>query len=269
MPCDYELYRCPDSGLEYAWPLIPARQEFYNWCVRSGPYYPSHRWEWDKVIELAAGASILDVGCGDGNFLAMARDAGLAGAVGLDFCSESVERCRAQGLKAYTDTVDGAVAAGRFPPNSFDFVVSFHCLEHIPDPLAFMVELKHAVKPGGAILVSTPYSPMSFEADYFDVMNHPPHHMGRWNEQAYQYLAEKIDLKVSIYSSDAGSHLRRAVRTFRLVSGLRGQSSRRLLTRMILRPLRFVHCLCHQIYRPSVNGSTAGDIVLVKFHAES
>ena len=44
----------------------------------------------------------------------------------------------------------------RLEPNSFDFVYSFHVIEHVEDPTSFMRAIHGAVQPGGYLLIDTP-----------------------------------------------------------------------------------------------------------------
>lgn len=48
-----------------------------------------------------------------------------------------------------------AGAAGH-APGSFDFVVSSHNLEHLPDPLRFLQAAGHVLKPGGVLAMAVP-----------------------------------------------------------------------------------------------------------------
>ena len=92
--------------------------------------------------------------------------------------------------------METAIASGFLKPGEFPVVTSFHCLEHVSQPVEFVRELLRATARGGSLFLSTPYSPMSFETEWFDVMNHPPHHMTRWNLAAYRKLAEILGVKM-------------------------------------------------------------------------
>lgn len=48
-----------------------------------------------------------------------------------------------------------------FPPNTFDWVISFQVIEHIRDDFAFLAEVKRVLKPGGKFIVTTPNARMS------------------------------------------------------------------------------------------------------------
>jgi hypothetical protein len=57
---------------------------------------------------------------------------------------------------------------------------------------------------------------MSFEADWFDVLNHPPHHLTRWNVEAYRRLADLLGLRVRFFFPPS-SIARRALNVFQLL----------------------------------------------------
>jgi hypothetical protein len=107
------------------------------------------------------------------------------------------------------------MAAGFFRANEFAVVTSFHCLEHVDQPVEFVRGLLCATTAGGRVFLSTPYSPMSFERDWFDVLNHPPHHMTRWNLRAYQKLAEILGVQIRHYAPPAHP-VKQALQAFRL-----------------------------------------------------
>jgi 2-polyprenyl-3-methyl-5-hydroxy-6-metoxy-1,4-benzoquinol methylase len=97
------------------------------------------------------GARLLDVGCGNGDFLAVARDLGFE-ATGIDPDPRAVELARSRGLDARCATLPGSgEAAGRF-----DHVLLSHVLEHLHDPVAALAEAKSLLASGGRLWISLP-----------------------------------------------------------------------------------------------------------------
>lgn len=81
---------------------------------------------------------ILDVGCGVNK---------TEGAIGLD-----------NNPRTGADVIhDLGKIPYPFADNEFDFVVSNHVVEHIPDVMAFVSELHRITKPGGKIRLLTPH----------------------------------------------------------------------------------------------------------------
>ncbi|MGB3757879.1 MAG: class I SAM-dependent methyltransferase [Rivularia sp. (in: cyanobacteria)] len=267
---DYEIMRCTKCTLEYSSPLEAGSNLFYQWITSRKGYYPKSRWEWFAVTEeiekrkKTNSASILDVGCGGGNFLEIARKIPSLRLFGLDTTPESIKQCRDKGFDAYCQTIESFQDS--YPGDKFDFLVSFHCLEHISNPKSFVKSMLTLLKPEGSIFISTPYSPMSFESDWFDILNHPPHHLLRWNKKAYDELAFQLGCQVKYYMPPARSVLGRTTNTFHLSKLGKNQptSKLNLLTTAIKNPLILSRIFFHQLMRKKVNGKTAADVILVE-----
>lgn len=107
---------------------------------------------------------ILDVGCGQNKY---------PGAVGLDY-----------NPKTHADVLhDLGVAPYPFPDNEFDFVISRHVVEHVPDVMAFVTELHRITRPGGHIILITPhYTNGDWQADLT--------HRNHLNSYSFQYFTK-------------------------------------------------------------------------------
>ena len=87
-----------------------------------------------------------------------------------------------------------------------------HVPEHVDDPIGAIAMIRPHLKPGRSIYICVPYSPMSREMLYYDVMNLPPHHLTRWNMRALSKLSEVMNMPLSIYMTKSKSPLKRAFR---------------------------------------------------------
>lgn len=94
---------------------------------------------------------LLDVGFGAGGYLRAARDAGWE-PFGVDVSAAAVEAARRRGLQALA----GPLERAGFGPDTFDAAIAIHSLEHYPDPVLTLREIRRVLKPGGVILVSVP-----------------------------------------------------------------------------------------------------------------
>lgn len=268
---DTSLHRCESCTLEHAVPPEPGDATFYEWITAHRTYYPAERWEWpvvrDMLIRAGRAQSLLEIGCGDGRFLEMLRDVPALRACGLDTTASSVAKCRARGLDAREETIEDHLR--RMPENAgrFDVVAAFHCLEHVADPAGLVSEALALLAPQGRLLISTPYSPMSFETLWFDPLNHPPHHMTRWNVTSYRALAKRFALDVRFHMPAAPSVLHRVAMTLNLLRNgpAHLMPARRVLAASLLRPARLLGECLRQWRRERVNGQPAADVVLAEF----
>jgi SAM-dependent methyltransferase len=107
----------------------------------------------------AAGARVLEVGCGPGHLsIRMARQLGLD-VTGLDLDPAMIEVARANAERAADDGERrpwfalGDVASLPFADASFDLVISTLSMHHWADPRAGLSEIGRVLRPGGRALV--------------------------------------------------------------------------------------------------------------------
>jgi len=271
VPQGYALLRCSQCELEFADPMTPGNSDFYEWACSFPTYYPKDRWEWHEVASrvksnpTGATSRGLEVGCGTGTFLRFIHAATGLGVTGIDMTAPSVDFAQRQGSDVVLGDFDQFSAAR--PDAKFQYVFAFHCLEHVPDPVRFMVQCKRFLAPGGSIFISVPMSPMYFESRWFDALNHPPHHLSRWSPNSIQALGQATGLVPQISSEPAPPAINRALRTLNLAT--HGNSSAatktELLSTAALQPIRFLAEVRNQRARQRLNGVPVGNILLAEF----
>jgi SAM-dependent methyltransferase len=103
--------------------------------------------------EFGPGPDLLEVGCGTGEFLMAAQQAGHR-VVGLDLSEEAVTytRRRRPGLDLRCATLD----SNDLHPESFDVVAAFHVVEHVPDPVDLLRQMTRLLRPGGLVYIRVP-----------------------------------------------------------------------------------------------------------------
>jgi SAM-dependent methyltransferase len=138
----------PRSSLEAAYD-----QAYYlPWEKQAGAREKIWRDRVQRVAHLAPPPGrLLDVGCGTGAFLRLARDRGWD-VQGTEFSRDAVRAAQADGLSV----VGGEIWEAEFPAASFDIVTSWHVLEHVPDPRRFIREIHRILRPGGRLVLATP-----------------------------------------------------------------------------------------------------------------
>lgn len=114
------------------------------------------------------GSRVLDIGCGDGRFLAaMANLGAVVEGLETDPVAAGLARRRTGGVIHEVPLEDATLLAG-----SFDLVSLLHVLEHVPDPRATLTEAKRLLKPGGTLLLALPNAG-SLEAKLFRATWYP------------------------------------------------------------------------------------------------
>lgn len=94
---------------------------------------------------------LLEVGCGDGLFLAHARDRGWS-VEGVDVLEPVVENARrVHGL----DVKTGELADVGFADAAFDVVFTSEVIEHVVHPVPLLREVHRVLRPGGAAIFGT------------------------------------------------------------------------------------------------------------------
>jgi len=94
--------------------------------------------------------SVLEIGSAVGLFLEEARDKGWE-ATGIEPSRWASERARGRGLDVVTGTLEDFDANGK----TFDAVVLWDVLEHLPDPVAAVRRIGALLRPGGVIALTT------------------------------------------------------------------------------------------------------------------
>lgn len=95
--------------------------------------------------------NLLDIGCGDGHFLTVAKERGWK-VYGTEYTDEAV----AIGEKKGITMRKGRLSDISFGPEFFDVVTSFEVIEHINDPLDEVKTIHGLLRPGGCCYITTP-----------------------------------------------------------------------------------------------------------------
>ena len=120
--------------------------------------YLFHVVTYDYVKDLVGGREVLDFGCGSG--YGTARIANLCKRiVGIDISTDAVEyargKFRADNLQ-FTAIAPVEQQPLPFADQSFDVVLSFQVIEHVPDVGRYLAEIGRVLRPGGIFVVATP-----------------------------------------------------------------------------------------------------------------
>jgi ubiquinone/menaquinone biosynthesis C-methylase UbiE len=121
----------------------------------------------DEMLDVR-GRDVLDVGCGEGWLVRRLRDGGAGRVVGIDPLAVAIERARAQDSELAGSYLEGSATALPFDDCSFDIVVFFNSLHHVPeDELeAALDEALRVLRPRGLIYVQEPVA----KGEFYELM---------------------------------------------------------------------------------------------------
>lgn len=163
--------------------------------------WPRMRWLADLLARLAEGSDVLDLGCGDG-VPAVREIAARHRATGVDVSGGQIELARRN--VPGTCFLCADAASVDFEPRSFDAVVSFYAIDHIPreEHAGLFRRVRRWLRPGGFFLLSVEASdepgltgewlgaPMYFS--HYDA----PTTLGLLRDAGFTVLGEEIETQV-------------------------------------------------------------------------
>jgi methionine biosynthesis protein MetW len=97
------------------------------------------------------GGRLLDVGCGNGERLALLNSLGWQ-AQGVEMDEMAVGLARKSGLEVHL----GSVQTQNYSKNTFDVITMNHVIEHLHDPISLLQECRRILKPRGLLVITTP-----------------------------------------------------------------------------------------------------------------
>jgi SAM-dependent methyltransferase len=209
-PCErygkYRLFECPACRLQYWSPRQMPDASWYEQMYGGRdrailPLEPGHKYFLGDPLAPGNG-TLLDIGCGTGNFLVAARKAGYE-VSGIELDRNAATFARTQlGLQNIYPVTIGEFAEQRIQ-DKFDVVTFYEVLEHQAAPLEFLRNARKCLKPGGAIALSVPNRERWLTGP--DVLDYPPNHFLRWNVSALRKFLQEEGFEVlSVKEQPAG-----------------------------------------------------------------
>ena len=150
--------------------ILPLKEPEY--LLYQGTFDRIRKYYFRKVLATTGfppGSSLLDYGCGPGDMLEVAAQVGWS-AVGVDSSQRSVDIARKRGLEVtLADSSSLPFAKG-----SFDLIFLQSVVEHVPNPMQLLTELREYLRPDGLIVISSPTPGSHFWDDPTHIRPHTP-----------------------------------------------------------------------------------------------
>jgi len=163
----------------------------------------NHYFLWSTIVYLITRdgvRSVLDLGCGSGQFADLLRDRGIREYRGVDFSQKRVEWA-SQHCPDFTFVVEDALHTDLFRTFGYDSVVCAEFLDHVQSD----IEVIRRIRPGARFYAIVPNFPYLSHTRYFRDSNEVPE----------RYAGYFRDFRVSSYRADKKS------KTYFLLEGVK------------------------------------------------
>jgi len=165
----------------------------YEQLAKRGGYYVTEKWEYDAALQdLRGRRRALEVGCGAGEFIALAREREGLLVEGLEQNPTAVAEAKKRGLCVRALTVEDAAKES---PGAYDAICSFQVLEHVQRPKEFLDACCALLQPGGLLALAVPNQD-GFVRYLGQPLDMPPHHMTRWTRKPFHRLQSHFPLRL-------------------------------------------------------------------------
>lgn len=173
--------------------------------IKDPDFYEGH-WNdiYENIIEINKNdkkkLDVLDIGCGWGLALSFFKKKGL-NCYGFDPAIEAVEYGIKKGLNLKHAGLEGMNV---FDGKKFDVITMFNVLEHLPDPIQSINQIKEILNPHGILVIDVPNEFNDFQTSGRDVhgLNDwwvaPPNHLNYFSNTSLKNLLNHLNFDVKI-----------------------------------------------------------------------
>jgi SAM-dependent methyltransferase len=156
----YRIAECRKCGLWFVnpQPTVEELRRFYA-AYDDGTQWRNleerfNRGVRDAILRIKRSGSVLDVGCGSGNFLRCMREQGFS-AFGIEPSGTGSEYARDEhGIDIYHGMIEDYSATHR--DSRFDVITMLNVLEHLTDPVGVLSQLSKLLAPDGVLAIVIP-----------------------------------------------------------------------------------------------------------------
>ena len=204
---EFELFENKEYGFLETHPQPVELEQYYDsknyishtdsknsWFEKVYQLVKNHNisYKFNKLKVEKKEASLLDFGCGTGDFLAYAKNRNL-NVIGI----ESNENARHIAVKKLGEKSVSNKKLSEIN-GQFDFITLWHVLEHLPDLFHFIDQLKSKLKDDGVLMIAVP-NHRSFDAQFYKehwAAYDVPRHLWHFSPESMQKLFNSFGMKI-------------------------------------------------------------------------
>ncbi len=147
-----------------------------------------------KFLKHVNPSETLEVGCGYGYLTYSLNKRGLK-STGIDLSNSAIKYANTNfgdyyyniGLATYSKTTD----------KKYDLIIATEVIEHLKNPIEFIVDCLELLKPSGQILLTTPNKDFSKKNAIWQT-DMPPVHTVWLNAKSFDFISMKLGLKINL-----------------------------------------------------------------------
>jgi 2-polyprenyl-3-methyl-5-hydroxy-6-metoxy-1,4-benzoquinol methylase len=175
IPAPGNIISCDNCGVRMVWPQPPEElnnefyedEIYYREIVGRKRLFFQNRVKLIQYLTRPGQIELLDVGCGLGEMLIIAREEGFK-VTGIELSKYASQYANEKfGLQVLNIPVEQAISC------RYDIVHANHVLEHVHDPVQFVSQLYRLLKPDGVCIIEVPNEFMNLMAILNDLIMRP------------------------------------------------------------------------------------------------
>ncbi len=206
---DLELGLCPACAMIYNVRFEPALLDYSPEYENSLHFSQKFRAYADGLATMLVrnydlfDKDVIEVGCGKGDFLAAIARKSTSRCVGFDKSYEDEQ--------SFREMPNLRFVADEFHPHTYedcraDFIISRHVLEHVPDPRAFLLEMRRALPDGGGFYFEVPNA--MFQLQEFGIWDIIYEHCSYYTAPSLARLLRSVGFEpTAVHASFGGQFL--------------------------------------------------------------
>jgi 2-polyprenyl-3-methyl-5-hydroxy-6-metoxy-1,4-benzoquinol methylase len=174
-------------------PCLAGSAWMYSQLANHAGYYIARKWEYDAALDDLLGRErVLEIGCGSGNFITLAKAKAGLSIEGLEQNADAISEAVRRGLCVREATAEDAAKQS---PGRYDAICSFQVFEHVSKPRELLDACCMLLRPGGLLILGAPNQD-SYIRYLVNPLDMPPHHMTRWTREPLHRLQTHFPLKL-------------------------------------------------------------------------